>query len=183
MKETLNLLPVDIKAGAPKKKGKFYYLFLGLMAYIFVMISLWFFKIIEIKKLDAEISKLDKQKIELQQKIPPPSVPAVLSVDKEILNAMERAPKWSSIISEISVVVPEDVWLSSIESSGIRRGEKEDKGIKQMNIKGFSATQLGVANLISALEASQYFYDVEIVFAQKGEKDIAFELKTRLRWT
>lgn len=175
MKETLNLLPIDIKAGAPKKKGKFYYLFLGLAVYIVVMISLWFFKIIEIKKLDAEISKLGKQKIELQQKILPPSAPAVLSVDKEILNAMEKAPKWSLIISEISVVVPEDVRLSSIES-------KEDKGIKQMNIKGFSATQLGVANLISALEASQYFYDVEIVFAQKGEKDISFELKTRLRW-
>lgn len=178
MKETLNLLPIDIKAGVPKKKGKFYYLFLGLAVYIVVMISLWFFKIIEIKKLDAEISKLDKQKIELQQKILPLSAPApaVLSVDKEILNAMGRAPKWSLIISEISVVVPEDVRLSSIES-------KEDKGIKQMNIKGFSATQLGVANLISALEASQYFYDVEIVFAQKGEKDISFELKTRLRWT
>lgn len=176
MKETLNLLPIDIKAGVTKKKGKFYYLFLGLAVYIVVMISLWFFKIIEIKKLDAEISKLDKQKIELQQKILPLSAPAVLSVDKEILNAMGKAPKWSSIISEISVVVPEDVRLSSIES-------KEDKGIKQMNIKGFSATQLGVANLISALEASQYFYDVEIVFAQKGEKDISFELKTRLRWT
>lgn len=68
MKETLNLLPIDIKAGAHGKKGKFHYLFLGLAVYIVVMISLWFFKIIEIKKLDAEISKLDKQKVELQQR-------------------------------------------------------------------------------------------------------------------
>ena len=52
-----------------------------------------------------------------------------------------------------------------------------------MSIKGFSSTQLGVANLISSLEASDFFYEVEIVFSQKGEKDISFELRTRLKWT
>ena len=51
-----------------------------------------------------------------------------------------------------------------------------------MSIKGFSATQLGVANFISALELSHNFYDVEIVFVQKGAKDISFELKAKMRW-
>lgn len=176
MKETLNLLPPEIKIGAPKRKGKFYYLFLGLTAYIIVMIGLWFFKIIEAKRFDAEITRLNKQKIEMQQKIlpPPPPLPVVPSVDKEILSALERAPRWSRIISDISIITPKEVWLSSIES-------KEEKGIKRMNIKGFSTTQLGVADLISALETSQHFYDVEIVFAQKGEKDISFELKAKVR--
>ena len=177
MKETLNLLPVEVRIGAPKKRGKFYYLVVGFVIYTVVIISLWFLNIIKTKKFDSEIGKLNKQKIELQQKIlPPPPVPATVPVDKEILDAMEKAPKWSSIISEMSVVVPADVWLSSIES-------KEDRGMKQMHIKGFSTTQLGVANLISALEASHYFYGVEIIFSQKGEKDISFELKTRVKWT
>jgi len=183
LKETLNLLPIEVKAGAPKKKDRFYYLLLGLTVYIIVIISLWTSNVIKTKRYDAEIDKLNKQKVELQQKILPPPAPAVLSVDREILDAMGKTPKWSRIISDISVVTPDAVWLSSIESSEIRRGEKEDAGIRQMSVKGFSTTQLGVASLISALEASQYFYDVEIVFSQKGEKDISFELKTRLRWT
>ncbi|TAL23770.1 MAG: hypothetical protein EPN94_08805 [Nitrospirae bacterium] len=174
MKETLNLLPTEIKAAAPEKKGKFYYLLPGLGAYIGIMLILWIWNLVELRKLDTGISSLNKQKTAMQQGIlPPPPAPAAPSLDREISDAMAKAPKWSSIISEMSVIVPEDVWLSSIESKG-------EKGI---SLKGFSKTQLGVADFISALEESRHFYDVEIVFAQKGEKEISFELKTKLRWT
>jgi Tfp pilus assembly protein PilN len=179
MKETLNLLPVEVKAGAPARKGKFYYLLAGLSVYIVVILGLWFLNIVNAKKLGSEMDKLNKQKIELQQQIKPlPAVAAAppLAVDKEIANAMNRAPKWSLTLSTISVVVPQDVWLASIES-------REEKGASHMNIKGFSAIQIGVANLISALELSHHFYDVEIVYVQKGAKDISFELKTKMRWT
>lgn len=177
MKETLNLLPIEVKAGAPEKKGKFYYLFLGVAGYSAIIIILWLSNLVQIRKIDAEISSLNKQKTDLQQKILPPAIaPAAPSIDKDILNAMGKTPRWSAIISDLSIIVPEEVWLSSVES-------KEEKGLRQIGIKGFSKTQLGVANLISALESSEHFYDVEIVFAQKGEKEISFELKTKVRWT
>jgi hypothetical protein len=176
LKETLNLLPVEVRVSA-EKKGRFYYLFLALAVYIMLMTSLWILKTVENKRSDSEINKLNKQKVKLQGKILPPPPPAPSpSVDKEILGAMQQTPKWSQIISELSALVPQDIYLSSIES-------KDDKGIRQMSIKGFSTTQLGVANLISALEVSRYFYGVEIVFSQKGEKDVSFELKAKLRWT
>jgi len=178
MKETLNLLPVEVKAGAPGRKSRSFYLLAGLSVYIVVITGLWFLNVIDARKLGAEIDKLNKQKTELQQKIKPQLPVAVspsLLVDREIVNAMNRAPKWSLTLSSISVIVPEDVWLSSIES-------REEKGAKSMVIKGFSATQLGVANFISALELSHNFYDVEIVFVQKGAKDISFELKAQMRW-
>jgi Tfp pilus assembly protein PilN len=179
MKETLNLLPIDVKAGALARKGRFYYLLAGLSVYLVVIMGLYLLNIINAKKLGAEMDKLNKQKIGLQQQITP--LPAVtvapfLLVDKEILIAMEKAPRWSQILSAISVVVPQEVWLSSIES-------REEKGAKHMSVKGFSTTQLGVASLISALELSHYFYDVEIVFVQKGAKDISFELKAKMQWT
>ena len=178
MKETLNLLQVEVKAGAAAKKGRFYYLLAGLSVYVVVIMGLWLLNIINAKKLGAELDKLNKQKVELQQQIKP--LPAVtvapsLLVDKEILIAMENAPRWGQTLSAISVVVPEDVWLSSIES-------RDEKGVKHMSIKGFSTTQLGVANLISALELSRHFYDVEIVFVQKGAKDISFELRAKMQW-
>lgn len=176
MKETLNLLPVEVKAGDPAKKGKFYYFFLALALYSAAAISLWAINIVNIRKVDAEISSLNKQREELQLKFPRQSgLPVVASSIREIADVIERSPRWSSIISDISVVVPEEVWFSSIES-------RDDKNIKYINIKGLSTTQFGVAKLISALEKSRYFYDVEIIFSQKGEKDISFELKTKLKW-
>ena len=178
MKATLNLFPVAVMVGAAKRKGRFYYLLAGLSVYIVVIMGLWFLNIIDARKLGAEMDKLNKQKIELQQQIKPPHAVTVapsLLVDKEILIAMEKAPKWSQTLSTISVVVPQDVWLSAIES-------REEKGVKNMSIKGFSTAQLGVASFISALELSHHFYDVEIVFVQKGAKDISFELKAKTRW-
>ncbi len=177
MKDTLNLLPIEQKAGRAEKKDKFFYIFLAFAAYCLVMTVLWLLRVVEIKKFDAEISSLTKQKIELSQKIAlPPQIDITAAVDKNILALIEKNPKWSLMLSDLSLVVPENVWLSSLES-------KEEKNSSHVSIKGFSTTQMGVANLISALEASNHFYDVEIVFAQKGEKDVAFELIARLKWT
>jgi len=179
MKDTLNLLQIEVKAAEPAvKKSKLFYLFVSLGIYLVVIMSLWFLNASSARKLTAEIDKLNKQKMELQRQIRPSapvSAPSP-SVDKEILTAMEKAPRWSQILSTISVVVPQDVWLSSIES-------REEGGGRRMTFKGFSINQIGVANLISALELSRIFYDVEIVFIQKGAKDISFELKTKMRWT
>lgn len=176
MKETLNLLPSDIRKPAAGKKGIFYYLSAGIAMYMLAMTVLWLFKITEVRKLDSEINRLTQQKTELQQRILPPPPPEILSGEKEIIEAIKTAPKWSLIMSDLSVLVPENVWLSSIES-------RHDGGLRQMIIKGYSTTQLGVADMISAIESSHYFYEVEIVFAQKGEKDISFELKAKIKWT
>lgn len=175
MKETLNLLPAGIRK-PEGERGLFYYLSAGIAVYMLVMTLLWLFKITEVRKLDSEIKRLTQQKAELQQRILPPPPPEILSGEKEIIEAIKTAPQWSLVMSDLSVLVPEDVWLSSIES-------RQDRGIRHMNIKGFSTSQLGVAGLVSALEASHYFYEVEIVFAQKGEKDISFELKAKVKWT
>lgn len=173
MKATLNLLPVEEKARGPERKFNIYYLLLGVPVYIVVILSLWLLNVQKIKKINVEINNIQRQRTELQKQIKPAAATTVAtSFNKEILNAVERAPRWSLLISNMSVIVPEEVWLSSIASTG------SDK----MSIKGFSTTQLGVANFISALEASRYFHDVEIVFVQKGANDISFELKTGVRW-
>ncbi|MCE5193999.1 MAG: PilN domain-containing protein [Nitrospiraceae bacterium] len=176
MKKTLNLLPLAAKAGGTKGRGLSDYLIIGICVYAAVIMSLWVSRTIEYKKLVSENNLLAKKKIELQGKIAPVSTTGVpASYAQEIINAIEQSQKWSLIISDISVVTPEDVWLSSIET-------RIDGGAKLMNIKGFSTSQLAVANFISALEASNHFYNVEIVFSQKGEKNISFELKTKLKW-
>ena len=176
MKEILNLLPLEAGAAGPGK-GIVYYLLMAVPVYAALMTFLLASKVMETRKIDIEIKKLGMQKTDLSTKLKP-QVPVALSpaIDKEISSAVEKTPRWSRIVSELSLIIHEEIWLSSIES-------KEEKGVKKMSIKGFSSTQLGVANLISSLEASDFFYEVEIVFSQKGEKDISFELRTRLKWT
>ena len=178
MKETLNLLPSQISREAPGKKGRLYYLLIALGVYLAVITILWFFKSTEIKKIDSAMNTLTAKKTELQQRLSQlTSIPAIQTEDTEILNAIEQSPRWTQIISSLSVITPEDVWLSSIES-------REDKDAKQLIIKGFSTTQLGVANFISELENSKHFYNIEIMFSQKGEKNnISFELKAKIKWT
>ena len=71
MKETLNLLQVEVKAGAAEKKGRFIICLQGFPVYIVVITGLWLLNVINAKKLGAEMDKLNKQKIELQQQIKP----------------------------------------------------------------------------------------------------------------
>lgn len=178
MKKTLNLLPVDIGVKLPPARKKTYYLFLGTGVYILLIIGLWFSNILETRKIDIELKKLDSIKKELSNKLS--AIPRVVatgpSLEQEITEAMKKTPPWSRIVSEISLIVPEEVWLSSIDA----KGEKE--GMMTV-IKGFSLTQMGVAKFISSLEDSNYFENVEIVFSQMGERNVSFELKAHLRWS
>lgn len=178
MKETLNLLPTQISTEISGEKSKLYYLSIALAGYLAIITMLWLFKIIEIKKTDNTINMLTAKKTELQNRLSQfASLPGIQSEDLEVLNAINKSIHWTQIVSDLSVVTPEDVWLSAIES-------REDKEAKQLIIKGFSTTQLGVANFISELEKSKHFYNIEIIFSQKGEKsNISFELKAKLKWT
>jgi Tfp pilus assembly protein PilN len=178
VKETLNLLPAQLGKEVSEKKGKLYYLSIAIAGYIAIITMLWLFKIIEIKKIDNATNMLTAKKTELQHRLSQfASLPGIQSEDIEILNAIDKSLHWTQIISDLSVVTPEDVWLSEIES-------REDKEAKQLIIKGFATTQLSVANFISELEESKHFYNIEIVFSQKGEKsNISFELKAKLKWT
>lgn len=177
MKETLNLLPSQMAKGVSEKKGKLYYLAIAVAGYLVIITILWIFKIMEVKKTDSEIKTLTAKKTELQQQLAQfASLPAIKSDDVDILDSIDKSPRWSQIISALSVVTPEDVWLSAIDS-------RDDKETKQLTIKGFATTQLSVANFISGLEESKHFYNIEIIFSQKGEKsNISFELKAKIKW-
>ncbi len=177
MKETLNLLPGEISAIQAPAKGRLYYVIIGIFIYLIVILSLWLLNVREFKNIQTEIQILNQKKSELQARIaavPKPAADVAVPVEKEILSKLERTPQWSKIISEISLIVPEDLRLSSIEASQ----ENEHIGFK-----GYALTQMGIASFIASLEKSNLFKNVEIVYSQKGEKEMSFELKAKLKWT
>lgn len=177
MKETLNLLPGEVSAIQAPPKGRLYYVIISVFLYLVVISGLWLLNAGQYRNIQAEIQTLSRIRSELQASIaaaPKPAADVAIPVEKEILNKLERTPQWSRIISEISVIVPEDVRLSSIEAN-------QDN--EHIGFKGYSVTQMGIASFIASLEKSNLLKNVEIVYSQKGDKEVSFELKAKLKWT
>ncbi len=175
MKKTLNLLPPLGKR--PIRLGKTA-LTVGAAAviYIVALTVLWLMSNYELKHLNSTIEDLLGRKSQMQDYIAVSATPAAApqdATDKEIMGRLRATPPWDAILAELSFVVPDTVWLEIIESSDA----------SHLRLKGFSTSQADVAKLISRLERSHYFRNVEIVFSQKGEQAITFELRTEIKWT
>lgn len=136
------------------------------------MIGMWAGNLIELKRLEIRLNELNQNKALLMTGIRPLPAQEVTTSAGEISGMLKNTPPFDLILAELSLIVPDEVWLSLID---IKRSD--------MSIKGFSKTQVAVAQLISRLEESMYFSDVEIVFSQKAQENVTFELRTRIRWT
>ena len=175
MKKTLNLLPPLAKQPIHLRKTV---LTVGAAAviYIVALTVLWFMSNYELGKLNSTIEDLRGRKSQMQDYIAVSAAPPAAPQDttyKEIMAGLRATPPWDAILAELSFVVPDTVWLEIIESRDARH----------LRLKGFSTSQSDVAKLISRLERSHYFRNVEIVFSQKGKQAITFELRTEMKWT
>jgi len=175
MKETLNLLPLRERARAAR--GPLFYAVMVAGLYLLAISGISFYNLWEARRLQSGTKRLESLRQELLGRISA-AVPAALppTAEKEIADAVMQTPPWRLILGELSVIVPEKVWLSLIDV-------KKTDGAYYMTIKGFSKTQVDAARLVSSLEGSPYFSNLQIVFSQKGEKDAVFEFKVRLKWT
>lgn len=173
MKETLNLLSAGKRPKPPK--GIAFYIGITVVAYVIAVAGLSSFNLIKAKKLESEIRQTEARKSDLLKQVKPPP-PLVITADREIADMIKKTPPWDIILGELSVVVPDEVWLNFID---IRDSEA---GL-YMRINGISKSQVAVASLMARIEASIYFSDAEIVFSQKGQKDVTFELKVKVQWT
>jgi Tfp pilus assembly protein PilN len=99
----------------------------------------------------------------------------------------ERIP-WFNLMREISFLIPDDVWLNSMEGvEDLNGGKSPDKNqiTKGLRLKGFAASHTAIMQWMSALEGSRYFKQVRLVFTQKDvdEKQarVTFEMMVLLR--
>lgn len=177
MKETLNLLP-SAKRDA-KRRGPAFYASLLIAAYLITLSGLYAHNRSLTKKLSAQISEVEKKNADLRTalaSVPEVGVqialvPSELMAEKEIADRVASARAWSAMLAELSVIVPEKIWLGQIEA--VQPGT--------VGIKGFSKGQTAVAEFVGSLSASRHFEGVEIVYSQQGDKDVAFELKARAK--
>lgn len=175
MKKTLNLLPV--KTVERKPRGFLFYFGVGFIVYIIAIIGIWLKMDSQKRRLDSEISSLGiarngylKGLIDLKTE-----APRVVSKDNEIAEFVNSSPRWDEVLATLSGVVPDDVWLGSLDISGA-------PGDFRVSLKGYSKSQAAVPDFMDSLEDSGLFADIELVSSQRGDKDTFFELKARLKW-
>lgn len=93
----------------------------------------------------------------------------------------ERTP-WPALLQALSVLVPQYVWLTEMESFEESQEEKSAKGIK---ISGFAKSQAGILRLLLALDDSPQFQDARLVYSGKDEEEkrsrFSFEIRATLR--
>lgn len=90
--------------------------------------------------------------------------------------------RWSGPLYELSKIVPEGLWLSSLSSSDIAGGDKNVKGIK---VVGTSFSSSRITEFMAAAEASPFFEGVSLSYVQnteyKGRDAFSFEITFRIR--
>jgi Tfp pilus assembly protein PilN len=176
MKETLNLLPAEHAEKAARKRGIGFYLVAGCICYGAVLGGLWVRNTMELNQVSAEVSSLSQKKAEFLARIQASSSASAARAtpEEEIYHELQAAHPWSEVLRELSLIVPDRVWLASLET----RWESNSIGVK-----GYALSQMDIASFIALIERSDIFEGVEIVSSQKGEKEVFFELKARLTWT
>lgn len=105
---------------------------------------------------------------------------------------------WASLLQEISVLIPDDVWLTSMEGLGDTKGENPTRehsnaenspvtiqSVKEVKFEGFAVSHMAITQMMSALERSRYFKNAQLMKAEKtsnaGQIKVIFEIKAVLR--
>lgn len=72
---------------------------------------------------------------------------------------------WSEIMRELSLGIPEEVWLTDLESRDSKRPDR-----KEIRMVGSAKSHLDITKFITLLEGSSYFSDISLIYIQKGEE-------------
>ena len=83
---------------------------------------------------------------------------------------------WSEVLREMGGVIPEGLWLKELVLG------KAEEGIpEEVVVKGAAFSNQLIAQYMIALENLPYFENVDLIFTNKGESAIDFEIKGNLQ--
>jgi Tfp pilus assembly protein PilN len=115
------------------------------------------------------------------------SITQIVRERAELLNTLNREHVyWSGLLQEISLMVPEGVWLTRMESSGSDGEDSQsDKISGEAKFVGFGLAYSGITQFMAGLGRSPNFGKVTLIRAQKasdtGNKRILFEIRADLK--
>jgi|LauGreDrversion4_2_1035121.scaffolds.fasta_scaffold665163_1 Tfp pilus assembly protein PilN len=83
---------------------------------------------------------------------------------KAIEKVLGRKNYWSEIFKEMSMLIPDGVWLTNFTHQGVKGGGKVPD---QLLVKGESTSQLGMVKFLAILEKSHYFSGARLVSSER----------------
>jgi Tfp pilus assembly protein PilN len=87
---------------------------------------------------------------------------------KAIEKVLGRKNYWSEIFKEMSMLIPDGVWLTNFTNQGLKSGAKAPD---QLLVKGEATSQMGVVKFLTILEKSHYFSGARMISSERV-KDI-----------
>ncbi len=114
--------------------------------------------IVKITALAGEIETFKKRKQELERKLD------VISA----LKAKKRGPV--EILDQISIIIPEKMWLSSLSNKG-----------DSLTLNGFAVDNPTIALFMKTLQMSPYFKGVVLVFTQQEKSNHKFVIECKVK--
>ena len=115
---------------------------------------------VELARLTKEAQQIEefkKQKEDLERK---------LNIISD-LNVQKSGPV--EILDQLSLLVPEKAWLTSINNSGTA-----------LQIEGVAVDNPTIAHFMKSLQSSQYFKEVELVLSQQDGGNQKFVIKCKI---
>lgn len=120
----------------------------------------------ESKVMTEQLQALEVQNNQLLQKIQThQGIQKTHQEVGELQKVFERKNYISELFKELSMLIPEDIWLTSFSKTS------EVSGMNSLVIRGNASSQGGIADFLSTLERSEFFSNVRMSFSEK-EKDI-----------
>lgn len=139
----------------------------------------------------AATSRLDDAKLALKVLPPPPPGPTaaqtqLASVQKPRLDALSAAltnrVAWDRVLSEISQVLPTDVWLTGLSATAPPPGGADPNAAPTgLTLSGKTYSQAAVARLLSRLELVPDLAQVQLQASLVSGKTVQFTLVANLR--
>ena len=87
---------------------------------------------------------------------------------KAIEKVLGRKNYWSEIFKEMSMLIPDGVWLTNFTHQGVKPGAKASD---QLLVKGEATSQMGMVKFLSILEKSHFFSGARLISSERM-KDI-----------
>lgn len=131
--------------------------------------------------------------------VPAPTKPAVavspeLAADKDarttaVNTALDQRTSWDAVLRELSLVLPSDVWLTTLSAQGATTPTTDPSAPAQtgtsLTLTGSTYSQAGVARLLTRLALVPYFSNVSLQTAagsNAGKRSIVgFTISAQIR--
>jgi|tagenome__1003787_1003787.scaffolds.fasta_scaffold20726133_2 Tfp pilus assembly protein PilN len=185
----VDLLPPEIAAEATFRRLRLG-LGLGVAAAVGIVGLLWYSAHSQVASAQSELTAAQQTQTRLQVEVTkyadvPKTYAAVTAAEAQLTAAMGNEVRFSFILNDLSMTIPDKVWLHAatitqdVDGTSPPTGAWGNTGIATLNVDGFAYNYPDVAAWLQMLGKGKYYTDPYFSDAHQGEligthKNVAF---------